>query len=230
MPVSAGFIIAFFIAVVMVLVGIKKRFNKGYFCIGGMTIFTSFVLTALITGQLTKEILISLAGGTIMMLLGYFNETRGLSKKIRYVGHLAAALPFLLIDARVSDLFGIALGIGEIPATLFLLIGVAGVTNRMVSLDRTLAIIVLVVAFLIAYTVQQENVELAAAALIAGGSVAGFLFGSLFQSTIVFGEAGRRFIGYMLAAISVLSLDIKWVVLYLHLLLIISAVYRRRVA
>lgn len=228
MPGLTEFIISFVLTLLFSVAGTSKIISIRHSYAGGAAVFSSFVISSILSGQLTTSLVISIIGGAIMFVWGYFKEISPLSKGVNFFAQSLAALLFLIVDARVEELFGIHIGVGSIPATLFLLIGVAGITNRMTNLDRLLSLLILVVVFLIGFTSWQTNVEITGAACALAGGITGFQLMNFLNGKIGMGESGRLSIGYILAALSVVSLDIKWVVLYLHLILIITAIYRRR--
>ncbi|MCF8070454.1 MAG: undecaprenyl/decaprenyl-phosphate alpha-N-acetylglucosaminyl 1-phosphate transferase, partial [Desulfobacterales bacterium] len=106
----------------------------------------------------------------------------------------------------VEGLFSVDLGIYSWPLTILWLVGVTNAVNLIDGLDGLAAgISAIVCGFLAILAVHLNNPIMAILMLAMVGSLVGFLFFNFNPAKIFMGDCGSLFIGFMIAASSVLT-------------------------
>lgn len=201
----------------------KPNARKVHKCLmprlGGLAVFVSFALVALLTRPLTIQLTGLLFGGLLIVLLGILDDTKGLSAKVKLAGQIIAALaviPFgIQVDFITNPLSGgvIALGILAIPVTVFWIISVTNAVNLIDGLDGLAGGTSMIAALTIAAVSWKQgmldgvnNGEVAILALILAAAVLGFLRYNFHPAKIFLGDTGSMFLGYCLAVLAVMGL------------------------
>lgn len=201
----------------------KPNARKVHKCLmprlGGLAVFVSFALVALLTRPLTIQLTGLLFGGLLIVLLGILDDTKGLSAKVKLAGQIIAALaviPFgIQVDFITNPLSGgvIALGILAIPVTVFWIISVTNAVNLIDGLDGLAGGTSMIAALTIAAVSWKQgmldgvnNSEVAILALILAAAVLGFLRYNFHPAKIFLGDTGSMFLGYCLAVLAVMGL------------------------
>lgn len=146
-------------------------------------------------------------GALAMVAAGFYDDTRGLGFKGKFVVQVFAAYTLLYAGYRV-DLTGL-LSLGEdpyvhalisIPVTVLWIVGIINAVNLMDGLDGLAAGLVLI-AFACLALVFGLNGQpgLVMIAVIMGGALVGFLLYNFNPASIFMGDSGSMFLGYMLA-------------------------------
>lgn len=190
---------------------------------GGMAIYISFAATVLLTREITPQVAGLLAGGSLIVLLGILDDTKGLSPRLKLAGQVASALavavfPFGLKVEFLTNPFGgdmIDLGLLAIPVTVLWIISVTNAVNLIDGLDGlasgTSSIAALTLAAVVwidisvngAWPGQEDAVALA---LILAASVLGFLRYNFYPARIFLGDSGSMFLGFSVAVLAVMGL------------------------
>ena len=190
--------------------------------LGGVSIFLGTLVAAICLWRLDgfshllpidqREILIILLGGSGYFLLGFLDDLQELSPRFRLVCQLAiAALVWqngVRIDAlNVPGLGLVHLGLLSLPITLLWIAGLVNAINWIDGLDGLAsgvsAISTLITAGICLF-IGEPSVALLALCLV--GSLCGFLLYNFNPACIFMGDGGSYFIGFMLAAISIVGL------------------------
>jgi len=190
--------------------------------LGGVCIFLGTFVAAICLWRLDgfshllpidqREILIILLGGSGYFLLGFLDDLQELSPRFRLVCQLAiAALVWqngVRIDAlNVPGLGLVHLGLLSLPITLLWIAGLVNAINWIDGLDGLAsgvsAISTLITAGICLF-IGEPSVALLALCLV--GSLCGFLLYNFNPACIFMGDGGSYFIGFMLAAISIVGL------------------------
>jgi UDP-GlcNAc:undecaprenyl-phosphate GlcNAc-1-phosphate transferase len=140
------------------------------------------------------------------------DDLRGLKPGAKLAGQIAAALVVALSGLRIefiSDPFGsgiILLGLLSVPITVLYLVGFANVINLIDGLDGLAAGVTAISATSLLVLAAQGN-RLTAAVLAAAliGACLGFLRYNFHPASIFMGDSGAMFLGFSLAAISLLG-------------------------
>lgn len=181
---------------------------------GGLGIFFSFALVSAIalgrgaeleSGQL-KSYLGLLAGSVIIVLLGIYDDARGLKAPVKFAGQALAALAVVGTGGRI-DLFtnpmGTSFEIGwlGIPLTLFWIVGITNAVNLIDGLDGLAVGIGGIAALGLFAVVAQEKAFVATLTIILAGSALGFLRHNFYPARLFLGDTGSMFIGFALSVI-----------------------------
>lgn len=180
--------------------------------LGGLAIYLAFTLTVLLLVPMSKEIIGLLIGGTLIMAVGFVDDIRNISPRVKLMGQIVAASVLVVFGVKVTFLtnpFGplIYLDYFGIPLTILWVVGVTNAVNLVDGLDGLaggLASIAAMTIGLIAWHEGQLIAVLPAVALCAG--IMGFLKYNFHPAKIFMGDSGSLFLGYMLAGLSVIGL------------------------
>lgn len=191
--------------------------------LGGLAVFIGFATAVLLMQELSMHIVGLLIGGSLILLLGIIDDTKGLSIKAKLAGQLVAACAVAVPDFGIrleflanpfSDEL-MTLGLLSIPVTVLWIVsatnavnlidrldGLAGGTTFIVSL--TMATVVWIEsAFLGSSHVQREAITLT---IILAASVLGFLRYNFYPAQILLGNSGSMYLGFSVAILAVIGL------------------------
>ena len=178
---------------------------------GGLAIYLGFVIAVLATMHINQQLVGLLLGGTLIVALGIVDDMVQLSAKVKLFGQIIAAAVLVLFDIRIewiSNPFGemIYLEYFSIPLTVFWVVSLTNTVNLIDGLDGLAAGVATIAAVTIVLVAMQQNfiTVVILASAIAGGSL-GFLQHNFNPAKIFMGDTGSMFLGYMLAAISVIG-------------------------
>lgn len=191
--------------------------------LGGVAIFLSCTLALsalplvdnLLTQSLrshTSEIFTTLIPATLVLLLGVYDDLRGTNASVKFVALGLIATLFYFLGGRVDALSVPILGSIALPPavsfliTVFWLVGIANAFNLIDGMDGLASgaalfssLVILTISF-----VQYQPVMIVFG-LVLCGSLAGFLRYNFNPASIFLGDSGALFVGFSLAALSVLE-------------------------
>ncbi|QSQ08338.1 putative undecaprenyl-phosphate N-acetylglucosaminyl 1-phosphate transferase [Koleobacter methoxysyntrophicus] len=179
--------------------------------IGGLAIYIAFIVTVLITMPVTDNIKGVIIGGTLITILGVLDDIYNLPAKIKLLGQVAAAGILVYFGIKVEWVTNplgdmVYLGKLSIPITIFWIVGVTNTLNFIDGLDGLAAGIASIASFTLMLVALNEGLGpvVILTAALAGGAV-GFLPFNFNPAKIFMGDTGAMFLGYVLAAISVMG-------------------------
>ncbi len=184
--------------------------------VGGLAIFAGVVLALLaalllrphVLDDVLVKLLVILLGGSLLVLLGFIDDQYGLPALFRLFVQLALALMLYAANVRIDATFGLAIDPAlSLGLTALWIVGVTNAVNLIDGVDGLAGGVSLVTAlYLLAASAQFES-RAAATLLLAAvaGAVLGFLRHNLHPSSIILGDAGAYFLGYVLAASAILG-------------------------
>jgi UDP-GlcNAc:undecaprenyl-phosphate GlcNAc-1-phosphate transferase len=205
--------------------------------LGGLAIYAGFLAAALVAMVLTRDIeLVRTAkdmfiripitiktdrailgivlGGTFLMMVGAYDDRRGLPPSVKLLAMVIAAaalIPFGLGTQFVTDpRSGAPIALGFWQGSLFTILWVVAmvnVINFIDGLDGLAAGITAIAGITLLLTANAKNDPVAvalAAALV--GSALGFLPHNFNPARIFMGDSGSMFLGYVLGGLSVMGL------------------------
>lgn len=189
--------------------------------LGGIAIFLSIAIALsalpLVNNLLTqtlrpqlREMMVFLLCGSLVLLLGIYDDLRGANAWMKFAGLASATVLFYLLGGRIA---GLSIPfVGQVtlhPALGFLLtmvwvVGIANAFNLIDGIDG-LATGSALFASLVLLTVSliEGHALVAVIALVLTGALAGFLRYNFNPASIFLGDSGSLFVGFALAALSV---------------------------
>ena len=178
---------------------------------GGLAIYAAFVLAVLASMHVNREIMGLLVGGTVILIVGIIDDLKPLPARVKLLGQIVAAAVLVMFDIRIEWLtnpFGEMLYVDylAIPLTILWVVSLTNTVNLIDGLDGLAAGVSTIASVTILLVALQQNfwtVAILTAAL--AGSSLGFLQHNFNPAKIFMGDTGSMFLGYMLAAISILG-------------------------
>ncbi len=151
--------------------------------------------------------LLALAGG--VLLVGAYDDLRGISPPVKLAALTVAALGVVLLGLRIEYLHvpglgPLQLGWLSIPLTLFWIVGIANAVNLIDGIDGAASGVSAVSSLIlagIAFGCGAHALALVFAAL--AGASSGFLFHNREPARIFLGDSGSLTIGFLIASLSV---------------------------
>ena len=184
--------------------GRLKRQHEPVPYLGGIAVYLAFLLTLAVIFPLDHHFLGLLLGGTLMAMLGLFDDMKVLPVGAKLWGQLLAAL--VLIRSDISIQLEILPHWLAVPLTVAWLVGVTNAVNILDVSDGLAAATSIVAALgLCIIAVLGGQLLIATTALALLGSLAGFLWFNRPPARIYLGDAGSLFVGFMLAALTMLG-------------------------
>ena len=185
---------------------------------GGAAIYLAFVFSVLLFSPPHHLIELGaiVAGATLLALIGYLDDRRHLSPRIRLIVMTVAAGVAALAGVQI-DLFGSALI--DIPLTLFWIVALINAINWIDNMDGLAAGTASITSgffLLLALSQGQILVSMLAAAIF--GSAVGFLIYNFNPSSTFMGDMGAYTLGFVLAILAIKlkfaaqPLNVTWMV------------------
>lgn len=146
---------------------------------------------------------------TLMLLVGVADDIWGMSAWVKFSAQVTAALWLVSAGVRISHLslpwgHTAELGVLSSGVTLLWLVGVTNAFNLIDGLDGLAAGVAFLSASAIAVTALMVNDRMVVVLTVAlAGALLGFLRHNFNPATILLGDSGSMFIGFVLAASAV---------------------------
>ncbi len=178
---------------------------------GGLAIYFGVVAAVFISMKINHQILGIFLGGSIMLAVGIIDDIKQLSAKTKLAGQILAAMALIVFGVRIEWLtnpFGpmIYLDYLSIPVTILWIVAVTNTVNLIDGLDGLAAGVSSIASITILFVALQQNLWMVALLTAAiAGSAFGFLFHNFNPAKIFMGDTGSLFLGYMLAAVSIMG-------------------------
>lgn len=191
--------------------------------LGGVSIFLSFLISlgiallasrrfpGLVSGPFLQVLLTILVPGTVVFLLGIYDDIYSVGPYTKFAVQAVAAIMLFASGLRILDLpvlFGarhLAWPIG-LPITVLWVIGITNAFNLIDGLDGLAAgsaLFSTLVVFVVAIFSGSSLVSLLTIAL--AGAILGFLRFNFNPATIFLGDCGSLFVGFMLSALALVG-------------------------
>ena len=148
--------------------------------------------------------IVSLAvGATLVMLLGAVDDFRSLSPVAKLLAQLVAGFVVVASGYHVQSLFGVSLGVADVPLTLLWVVAVTNAFNLIDGLDGLAAGVgVIVSATLAAVSIYSLDVAAGLILCAVGGALLGFLRYNFPPASIFLGDSGSLLLGFVFAVVS----------------------------
>jgi UDP-GlcNAc:undecaprenyl-phosphate/decaprenyl-phosphate GlcNAc-1-phosphate transferase len=149
-----------------------------------------------------------LAGVSLLLVLGVVDDTRGMRALIKLAVQIAAALLAFGLGLSLDRLqfpWGVVeLGPLALPITVAWIVGVINAVNLIDGLDGLASGVVLTVLGAFGVLAALDGVDPTLYIIAATiGAAAGFLAYNLHPATIIMGDTGSMFLGFVVAAIGI---------------------------
>ncbi len=161
--------------------------------------------------QETRKVLGLFIGGTAMCAVGFIDDTRGLRALQKLYAQVFVSVVAFACGFRIEAVFlpiigSLPMGIFALPVTVLWIVGVVNAVNLIDGLDGLAAGVVFFAGltnFIIAWISGNTLVSLLMASTM--GAVVGFLFYNFNPARIFMGDSGSYFLGFVLAATSLMG-------------------------
>ncbi|MBM7615118.1 glycosyltransferase family 4 protein [Alkaliphilus hydrothermalis] len=178
--------------------------------LGGLAIFSAFVITSLVMIPVNKQLAGILVGASMIVLIGIIDDVKQISAKYKLVVQIAAALVVIYSGVRIEYFSNplnrglIKVGIYSVPMTLFWIVGITNAVNLIDGLDGLAAGVSSIASITLAVIAfSNGQPEAALLLLILAGGALGFLPHNFNPAKIFMGDTGSLLIGFVLATVSV---------------------------
>lgn len=160
--------------------------------------------------KILPKVTVILFAATLMFVVGLLDDIKRLRVRIKLLAQLAAAIAVCCAGIRiesvaVADWLTLDFGWFSWPLTILWIVGITNAVNFCDGLDGLAAGISTVACGVIAvFAVQSGQVVMAVLMLALLGSLSGFLVFNFNPARIFMGDCGSLFLGFTIAASSVL--------------------------
>lgn len=181
--------------------------------IGGYAIYISFLIGCVVFLKTDSQINAILLGGFLIFSVGLLDDIYDLSPKLKFLVEVIAALIVIFYGGIYLHGFEFNLDGPPIMPRIVTVLWIVGITNAINFIDGLdglsagISIIVLITISLTSLT--SGRTDIASLSLVLAGAVMGFLFYNFHPAKIFMGDSGSLFIGFMIAAISLLGFGYK---------------------
>ncbi|MBR4211659.1 MAG: undecaprenyl/decaprenyl-phosphate alpha-N-acetylglucosaminyl 1-phosphate transferase [Oscillibacter sp.] len=184
--------------------------------LGGLAIFSGFMISTLLFVAMTPEMKSVLLGAVVIVVLGVIDDSMSLPAALKFVVQIGVALIPTLhgVTIRVfsnpnvfSDDLYWNLGSLSVPLTVLWIVAVTNSVNLIDGLDglaNGVSTISATTMLVIALLLGETDVSLVLAALV--GACIGFMPYNLNPAKMFMGDTGATFLGYILATMSIQGL------------------------
>ena len=163
-------------------------------------------------GARQSEFLTIFIPATLVLILGVYDDLRGTNAITKFAGLGLIATLFYAMGGRIDALSVPMFGPVELPpliSFLFTIVWLVGITNAFNLIDGLDGLASGAALFsslvILGVSVSQDRPLMMVFSLVLCGSVAGFLRYNFNPASIFLGDSGALFIGFLLAAMSVLG-------------------------
>ena len=193
--------------------GGRKKHGHAMPLLGGVAVYLAFWITAAI-------ILIYIPGSeklrglfwasSLILAVGLYDDIKGMSYKAKFAGQFVAAFILLAYNIRIEFITVpfqdmVFLGIFVVPLTLFWVVGVTNAVNLADGVDGLATGICIIAAAVMCALTFGDFPLIALLALSLAGAALGFLPHNFAPARIFLGDSGSLFLGFMLAAFSIMT-------------------------
>jgi UDP-GlcNAc:undecaprenyl-phosphate GlcNAc-1-phosphate transferase len=160
---------------------------------------------------------------TPIFLIGLVDDLRRLPARVKFIAELVGAGILCLVGLRIGEIgigpsLVVNLGWLSIPITLLWIVGITNAVNMSDGLDGLAAGVSAIACGVIAIfalhnsavhtgSAQSNDILMALFALALLGSLCGFLFFNFNPAKVFMGDCGSLFIGFMIAATSIMCVS-----------------------
>lgn len=181
--------------------GKLKKHTRTVPYLGGLAVFTAFLLTVGVFTNFEQQTLGLLLSGSIALIVGLVDDFGVLTPSQKMLGQTLAAL--VLVKSGTFIKLTFVPVIVAVPLTVLWILTVTNAMNIIDVMDGLASGVAVVAAIVIAAANgMAERYSQAFFAIVLAGAMLGFLRHNFYPAKIFLGDAGSMFIGFMLAALS----------------------------
>lgn len=180
--------------------------------LGGLGIYIGFLVSVFYNIPLTSEVIGLLLGATVIVAVGVWDDICQIPAKVKLAGQVLAAFVLVACGIQVDWLmnpFGDYIYLSNwisVPLTIFWVVGFTNMVNLIDGLDGLAAGVASIAAISVSLIAYQMGQWVCAAITVAmAGAAVGFLQHNFNPARIFMGDTGSMFLGYILAAVSVMG-------------------------
>jgi len=178
--------------------------------LGGLAIFTGFIIPALLFLPLTSAMKGVVLGAVVVTAFGAVDDLRGTSPLVKFSGQFIAAGCLAYFGVRIEfvtlPFFGtIEFDTGvAVAATLLWVVVLVNILNFIDGMDGLAAGVCTIAAITFSViAISLDRSEAAILAAILAGTTLGFLRYNFHPASIFMGDSGSMLLGFVLAAVTV---------------------------
>lgn len=169
--------------------------------LGGIAMVVPFVVTFMWAFGLDPRMLPLVIGAVLIFLLGLYDDLRGLTPQVKFVGQIAVTALLISMGTVVEI---IPWPVISYPLTFLWIVGLTNAFNLIDNMDGLSAgIAAISSAALFAFSISAGEANLAVCAVVLAGTCVGFLFFNFNPARIFMGDCGSMFLGFCLAVLSI---------------------------
>lgn len=209
--------------------------------IGGVAIYIAFIISMAIFAKVDRSFNAILIGGTIMFIGGLIDDLVDLKPILKLAFQAVAAFILISSGVTLNEIhlpFGIAIPMGPVTTivSFFWILGITNAINLIDGLDGLCggfsSILLTVIGSL---ALVEGRMDVVMISFILLGAIMGCMFYNSYPASIFLGDSGALFIGFNIAAISLLgfksstaiTLALPLLMLTLPIVDTLSAILRR---
>ncbi|MUV37336.1 UDP-N-acetylglucosamine--undecaprenyl-phosphateN-acetylglucosaminephosphotransferase [Lentibacillus sp. JNUCC-1] len=180
--------------------------------IGGIAIFLGALAGALVLQPRHEHVPEILLGAIVIVITGALDDRFGLRPVVKLTGQLIAA-SFLVSDGLIIEyitlpLLGqVELGFASVLVTVFWIVGITNAINLIDGLDGlATGVSTIALSSMLVMALVDGRVAAAYLCIVLIGANLGFLYHNFYPAKIYMGDTGSNFLGFMIAAVSIMGL------------------------
>ncbi|MDD4803423.1 MAG: MraY family glycosyltransferase, partial [Syntrophomonas sp.] len=209
----------------------KRKVHNGIMPrLGGLAIFSAFIIVIILGVQVSPQLLGIIIGGCVIFAVGMLDDIYQLPPWTKLIGQSIAAsiaIYFGIVVNFVTNPFNglLDLGILSIPLTFVWIIGITNAINLIDGLDGLAAGVSSIAAAtmgIVAFMHGQETVFVIALVLVA--AIIGFLPYNFHPARTFMGDGGSNFLGFVLGCMAVMGLTKTTAVISLFVPIVILGI------
>lgn len=188
--------------------------------LGGLAIYAAFWGAVLIMGVWDEQVLGLFLGSTLIVLVGVWDDIRGMRPLVKLFWQIVAAVVLLFFDFSIKTLSlpfweqeinfqGLGLGFVGLILMVFWVVGLINTVNVSDGLDGLAAGICFIAAILLFWSanqIEQLTVAPAHLTIALAGALLGFLFYNFPPARVFMGDSGSMFLGFIIGGVSIMGL------------------------
>ena len=182
---------------------------------GGIAIYLGIMVSFYRLIPWNQQIFGIVLGGTLMLLIGIYDDLRGMSAKSKLLAQIVCAGIIFYFSVQIRGVanflpFGPSYFVFplwlSLVVTIFWVVGITNTVNLIDGLDGLAAGIVCIACLSVAYTsAMNGRMDTAYIILSVAGATLGFLIFNFYPAKIFMGDGGSMLLGFMLASVSLVG-------------------------